>query len=286
MIYSSTHTYDNQTVRWLVPDPAEQFSNPYLLMAAKGKAAFAGMSKGSETAVIAGKKFFGSTVGGTTNAISNYDGADSFGWVTLADFGAGFGGSYVGISTKSLAAGFNAGGFANAVSNVAQDGFGSAYEFAQDWVGGGLSSTLGMKYGKLNGKFTPFGTKTKLAKSGNTIVKNGLTGNAWDFAYSDWEKYRKKTWSDHLALFAVSGVTASITDAVMKPTKGMNFESASGWQKFGEYYGRGIWGAGTSLMGYNLVGLVKSGQWYYSRGSQQNKAEQMSLKWLLNLFKP
>jgi hypothetical protein len=30
MNYFSTHTYDNQTLRWFVPDPAMQFSNPYL----------------------------------------------------------------------------------------------------------------------------------------------------------------------------------------------------------------------------------------------------------------
>jgi hypothetical protein len=30
MNYISTHTYDDQTVRWLLPDPAMQFSNPYL----------------------------------------------------------------------------------------------------------------------------------------------------------------------------------------------------------------------------------------------------------------
>lgn len=148
--------YDPATGRWLVPDPAEQFHNPYLamannpvsyvdpdgeiafvivgavvgayiggamandhlnpgkwdfhdpntwvgigvggtigaigghgLMAAKGKAAYAGMSKGSAAAKAGGKKLFGSTVGGTTNAISNYDGSDSFGWGTLADFTAG-----------------------------------------------------------------------------------------------------------------------------------------------------------------------------------------------------
>jgi RHS repeat-associated protein len=345
--------YDPQLGRWFAPDPAEQFSNPYLAMgnnpvmyvdpdgewvfiaagflvgayiggamandhmnpgkwdfqdantwigmgvggaigafgghalgAAKGKAAFFGMNKGSAAAKAAGKKFFGSTVGGTTNTITNYDGADSFGWGTLADFGAGFGGSYVGLSTNSWAAGFNSGGFLNATSNLIQDGFEGPIQFAQDWIGGGLSSTLGMKYGKLTSTFTPFGTETKFAKAGNAFVKNGLAANAWDFAYSDWDKYRKKSWGDHLALFAVAGATASITDAVMKPSKGVNFESMDAWQKVGEYTGRGMWGMAGSMMGYNLVGLVKSRQFYYSSGSQQNKAEQMSLKWWLNLIKP
>jgi RHS repeat-associated protein len=257
----------------------------YALGAAKGSS-LSFFGKTNSAAAAAGKKYFGATVGGMTNTITNYDGADSFGWGTLADFGAGFGGSYAGLATGSWAAGFNAGGFLNATSNMIQDGVQGPIQFAQDWVGGGLSSTLGMKYGKLSSVFTPFGSSSKLANFSNKFVNNGLAANAWDFAYSDWDKYRKKSWGEHLALFAVAGATATAFETVMKPANISSSNSLSKWQKARQYIDRGISGAGFGIMGYNLDGLVKNGTYFYSKGSQQNKAEQMSFKWLLTLIKP
>ncbi|MGF1564749.1 MAG: hypothetical protein ACFCUH_05220, partial [Flavobacteriales bacterium] len=230
----------------------------------------------SETAVLAGKKFFGSTVGGTTNAISNYDGADSFGWGTLADFGAGFGGSYVGISTKSMAAGFNAGGFANAISNVAQDGFGSAYEFVQDWVGGGLSSMVGFNYGSAIGK------ASKIKSFGKNFLKYGSQTSMWDFAYTDWEDYRKKTLVDHLTLFSAGGIGGGITKGILD--NNITSVENSGIDHFIAKGRRGFSGILTSAIDFSLQGYAKSGKFPYYAGSQPNKAGILSMKWFLNQF--
>jgi hypothetical protein len=165
-----------------------------------------------------------------------------------------------------------------------QDGVQGPIQFAQDWVGGGLSSILGMKYGKLPSAFSPFGTSGKLAKFGNMYVKNGLAANAWDFAYSDWDKYRKKSWGEHLALFAVGGATGSLFDASMK-SSGYGFDGMNVWQKTGDYFLRGSNGIIAGIVGYGFDGWVKSGKFPYATGSQQNKAEQMSFKWLLQLIK-
>ena len=353
MNYISTYTYDDQTVRWFTPVPAEQFSNPYLAMennpvmfvdpdgefiftalaliaapftagaslallpytigadigayaggamandhmnpfkwdfnsantwigmgagaaiGATGGHAFLGKKgaiQGMSTA--AGKKLFGSVIGGTTNTISNYGGADDFGWGTLGDFAAGFGGAYAGISANSVAAGFNAGGFLNATNNIIQDGFGSPYEFAQDWVGGGLSSMVGMSYGgvKANGIFKG---RTKLGKYANSFIGYGSQATAYDFAYSSQTTFTGRSFGEHLGTFAAGGFYGSLSAEAFKGKWG-----GSGARDTPKFW-RALTGATAVATDYSIGALIKGRAYgnFYNGQSQKNKGGISGLKY-------
>jgi RHS repeat-associated protein len=354
MNWVSTCTYDDLTVRWTLPDPAEQFHNPYLAMgnnpvvyvdpdgefiltalaliaapftagasltllpytigadigayaggamandhmnplkwdfnsantwigmgggAAIGAAgghgflAKKGAIQGMST--TAGKKLFGGIIGGTTNTISNYDGADSFGWGMLGDFAAGFGGAYAGISANSVAAGFNAGGFLNATNNIIQDGFGSAYEFAQDWVGGGLSSIVGMSYGGVKAKGI-FAGETKLGKYANSFIGYGSQATMYDFAYSSQSTFTGRSFGEHLGTFAAGGFYGSLSAEAFKGKWGggdLN-ETPKFW--------RALTGATAFATDYSIGALIKGRTYgnFYNGQSQKNKGGIFSLKYL------
>ncbi len=285
MNYVSTHTYDDQTVRWLLPDPAEQFHNPYLAMgrtkreeSLRGSDLASGQPAGAavmdvdpdgEFAIIAaliiakkiaakvaiGAKFAGAyakagakivgtaskfaanKVGavaaksatktgmkagfksGSINTISNYDSEEGLGWHTLGDFAAGYAGGSFGYGSGSKLIGMGVGGFGTwGVNGASFD-----YEGGQEFVGGALSSYIGM--GKaVQGKHALFkqaeGMKTlasfkkqnvftkTLMKHGDNFVKYGLQNNAYDFAYTKEEDFRSRQ-GGHLDLFLWGGVSGA-----------------------------------------------------------------------------
>ena len=259
----STHTYDNQTVRWTSPDPAEQFSNPYLgiannpvnyidpdgefaiiagliikkaIMAAKvakvagaaGKAV--SMTSAATTAGTGGK--FAAMIGkavskkgistglksGAINTISNFDPSqEGFGWNMLGDFASGFAGGSLGFGSGSKLLGLGIGGLGTWGVNGAE----FSYQGAQEFVGGALSTYVGM--GKaVKGKHALFkqseGVKTlakfdnsnfftkALKKHGDNFIKYGLQNNAYDFAYTKEEDFRKRQ-GGHLDLFLWGGIS-------------------------------------------------------------------------------
>jgi RHS repeat-associated protein len=268
--------YDPATGRWLVPDPAAQFANPYLAMgnnpvvgvdpdgrfvvsamivgavvgayiggsmandnmnpfqwdyqnpntwigigvggaigafgghsfaAAKGSAMCIG---GKSMTATTGKKMFGATVGGVINTISNYDGADDFGWGTLGDFAAGFGGSYVGLNAQSSLIGFVAGGTLNVGSQYYQNGQEmSGYEAAQAFVGGGLSAMGGMSYGGYKSAW--LNVENKGARMTNKFLHYGTQSTAYDFAYSKEKDFMNRPMHDRFSMFLFSGIGGAVS---------------------------------------------------------------------------
>jgi RHS repeat-associated protein len=334
--------WEPQLARWTSPDPAMQFSNPYLgignnpvmyvdpdgefiliaagvlvgayiggamandhmnpgkwdyqsantwigmgvggaigafgghaLSAAKGKAI---MTFGKTMSKTAGKKFFGSTVGGMTNSITNYGGADDFGWGTLGDFGAGFGGAYAGISTGSKIAGFNAGGFLNSVNNIAQDGFGTPYEFAQDWIGGGLSSMVGMSYG-MPKPAAPVGQKATLKSFGKSFVKYSGQSAMWDFAYTKQEDFAKRNFGDFAMLYGVGGVMGASVDMLKFMTP--NAELGQNAMRANKFFRTGM-NAAISLVELRMTSQLKGKPG--KPKAQPNKAGVLGEKWSFNFL--
>jgi hypothetical protein len=154
---------------------------------------------------------------GTINTISNYDAKEGFGWNTLGDFAAGFAGGSFGFGAENKLIGMGVGGLATwGVNGASFD-----YEGAQEFVGGALSSYVGM--GKaVKGKHAIFKqsegmnnlvsfrnqniiSKT-LMKHGDNFIKYGLQNNAFDFAYSKKEDFLSRG-SGHLELFAWGGIS-------------------------------------------------------------------------------
>ena len=264
MNYVSTYNYDDQTVRWTSPDPAMQFSNPYLAMAnnpvsyidpdgefaiiagliiakkiaakiaigakvagayAKAKMKIAGTVgkfAGQKVGAVAAKsaKATGVKTGlksGTINTISNYDAEEGLGWHTLGDFAAGYAGGSFGYGSGSKLIGMGIGGAATwGVNGASFD-----YQGGQEFVGGALSSYVGM--GKaVKGKHALFkkGTSGKavfkkaannqgfLYDHGDNFFKYGLQNNAYDFAYTKEEDFRKRE-GGHVDLFLWGGVSGA-----------------------------------------------------------------------------
>jgi RHS repeat-associated protein len=256
--------YDPQLGRWFAPDPAEQFSNPYLgiannpvnfvdpdgefaiiagliikkaIMAAKvakvakvaGATAKVANVAGAGTNVAAAAKvktfsakgIISHGKSGAINTLSNYDSKEGLGWHTLGDFTAGAVGSMAGVEMGSKAMGMFVGGTLNA----GFDGVGFDYEGAQSFVGGALSVWSGMgKVVKGKTLLDKTGTGKGLLKKqksnifantlhqhGDAFLKYGLQANAYDFAYSKQEDYLKRTWSQHLGIFAVGGAFGAAT---------------------------------------------------------------------------
>ena len=215
MNYVSTYTYDDQTVSWTAPDPAMQFSNPYLgisnnpvnyidpdgefaiipalliakklAVAAKATAKVAATvaKVGAQFAVkgakFAAKKSFkgkylkANLKSGTINSISNYDGEEGLGLHTFGDFAAGFVGSAAGAMSGSKLIGMGVGGFAT--MGVRNSNF--DYQGAQAFVGGALSVWSGM--GALPGEFSLYKkttSKTLFSKAAGADNKSFFAKNA------------------------------------------------------------------------------------------------------------
>jgi hypothetical protein len=312
--YVSTHTYDDQTASWLVPDPAEQFSNPYLAMGnnpvmyvdpdgefavlaaliikkaivvakaakvAKVATVAAKTAKASKFATVMGKATStkGITTGlksGAINTISNYDADEGLGWNTLGDFAAGFAGGSIGYGSESKLIGMGIGGLGTwAVNGASFD-----YSGGQEFVGGALSSYVGM--GKaVKGKHALFkkGTSGKavfkkaannqgfLYDHGDNFFKYGFQNNAYDFAYTKEEDFRKRE-GGHLDLFLWGGVSGA-------------FQAYSWTQDSYYHFGKSPlfmiadWGINSTIK--------KRYEGFKTDGSQSNKLVLNHFKWGLEL---
>ena len=260
MNYVSTHTYDDQSVRWLfdnpivgrmlsvdnfVQDPTNTqnynrysyvLNNPLKYTDPSGEAiklvfavktvvkvikAFklaAKTVKASKTAAVLSKSLSKKAINtglksGSFNTISNYNSDDGLGWNTFGDFAAGFAGGAFGYGTGSKLIGMGIGGLGTWGVNGAR----FDYKGAQEFVGGSLSSYVGMgkavkekhllsKKMSLNKLDDANMIARKLKKYGKTFLKYGLQNNAYDFAYSKQKDFMNRGWG-HLELFAWGGVS-------------------------------------------------------------------------------
>ncbi|MCH6198846.1 hypothetical protein MMU07_04610 [Aquiflexum sp. LQ15W] len=250
--------YDAAVGRWFGVDPQDQFASPYvgmgnnpvMMVDPDGEFAFLAAALFAKKAIVALKAAkvakvavaatktanasklasvitkATSTKGlktglksGAINMISNYNAKKGFGWNTLGDFAAGFAGGSFGFGAENKLIGMGVGGLATwGVNGASFD-----YQGAQEFVGGALSSYVGMgkavkgKHAvfkqieggntlvKLNdGKFL---SKT-LMKHGDNFVNYGIQNNAYDFAYSKEEDFMSRGWG-HLELFAWGGLSSS-----------------------------------------------------------------------------
>ncbi len=156
---------------------------------------------------------------GSINTISNYDSEEGLGWHTLGDFAAGYAGGSFGVGFDSKLIGMGIGGAASwGVNGASFD-----YQGGQEFVGGALSTFVGMD-GAVKGKHALFkqseGVKTlakfdnsnlitnTLKKHGDNFLKYGLQNNAYDFAYTKEEDFRKRQ-GGHLDLFLWGGVSGA-----------------------------------------------------------------------------
>jgi RHS repeat-associated protein len=343
--------YDPATATWSVPDPAEQFSNPYLamgnnpvigvdpdgrfvftamiagfvigayvggtmannsynpleweynsttliamgvggvigafggysFMAAKGAGAI-GAAQGMSSAL--GKKMFGSVIGGTLNSISNYDEKEGVNWGTLGDFGAGFGGSFVGLHTKSSFWGFLWGGSLNVASQYYQNGKKlGKYEAAQAFVGGGLSAMGGMTFGGFKSAW--LNNSDQAVRIMNKFLHYGTQSIAYDFAYSKQETFMQRSFHERVAMFMSAGITATLAseafagkmifqDAMVQGEDGGGI--ANKIRSIG--LGIGFTGLDFLIGGFSKGGMSK----YYGGRSQLNKGGMNGIKSLASIL--
>ncbi len=338
--------YDATTGRWLVPDPAAQFANPYLAMANSpmisidpdgrvvvtaivigavvgayiggslandhmnpilwdyqnkntwigigagalvggfGGHAFAASKgvalciKGKSMTAATGKKMFGSTVGGTINTVSSYEGEDSFGWGTLGDFAAGFGGTYAGLKMDNVLAGFTGGGTLNLGSEYAQSGGDiDAYEAAQAFVGGGLSSIGGMSYGGFKSKW--LSVQHDHTRMFNKFVHYGSQSTAYDFAYSKEKDFLNRPFHQRASMFFFSGFAGSFSSEGFSG-KLMKSNSVSDSRAGSSFYSRlskiSV-GIAFNTFGAYMGGRSKGGmEKYYNKRPQRNKSAIILMK--------
>lgn len=173
-----------------------------------------GLSVGTKKGLLAGIS------GGNLNTLLNYDSENGFGFSSLAYWGAGFVGGYTG-GTTSLSLGMGAGGVANVAAGAFSGNVTDAYSLAQHFVGGALSAYSGVGLAGKVYKSKPlvnlFG-KSKFAKSWagkglSGFVDFGIQSSASDFAYTSQEKYLKRSFRDHLGIFAGGGMGSFIQSA-------------------------------------------------------------------------
>ncbi|MCC5929451.1 MAG: hypothetical protein JJU28_09420 [Cyclobacteriaceae bacterium] len=195
-----------------------------LTAAGKAAAGVGKAAKASKFATVMGKATStkGITTGlksGAINTISNFDSDEGLGWNTLGDFAAGFAGGSIGYGSESKLIGMGIGGLGTwAVNGASFD-----YQGGQEFVGGALSTFVGMN-GAVKGKHTLFKeaegvntlvkfknknifTKT-LMNHGDNFIKYGLQNNAYDFAYTKEEDFRKRK-GGHLDLFLWGGASGA-----------------------------------------------------------------------------
>ena len=157
------------------------------------------------------QKIMGSSLySGSLNTAYNYEYGQHVG-STLGNFASGFIGSYFGLSANSIFSGMLIGGALTANVGVWSGEVNSSIEFLQKAVGGGLSVFSGSSfYGTWSGKGVSqyikfkgqylFG-KSTIGKMANKGMVYGLQNMAADFAYSDFQKYRKRSLRQHASVF-------------------------------------------------------------------------------------
>lgn len=223
---------------------------------------------------------FGSTVGGTINAVSNYEGKDSFGWGTLGDFAAGFGGSYIGLKYESVRIGFVAGGTLNVGNEYAQNDWDlSWYEAGQAFVGGGLSAMGGMSYGGYKGKWLSAGDQN--TRIFNKFLHYGTQSTAYDFAYSKEKDFMNRPTHDRASMFILSGIAGALSSEgfsgkLMKSSlNGVTEEGFNMSTKLRSIGAGVIFNGFGAYMGGRSKGSMEK---YYNKRSQRNKCTLILMK--------
>ena len=126
----STHTYDDQTVRWFAPDPAEQFSNPYLAM---GNNPVMYVDPDGEWVFIAAMAIAGGYLGGSV-ANNTFNPGD-WDWNSANTYvGIGIGAAVGGFGGAGISAGVKAGTISKTklVSNLYTGGLNALYNYHPD----------------------------------------------------------------------------------------------------------------------------------------------------------
>jgi hypothetical protein len=229
---------------------------------------------------------FGSVIGGTLNSISNYDEKEGVNWGTLGDFGAGFGGSFVGLHTKSSFWGFLWGGSLNVASQYYQNGKKlGKYEAAQAFVGGGLSAMGGMTFGGFKSAW--LNNSDQAVRIMNKFLHYGTQSIAYDFAYSKQETFMQRSFHERVAMFMSAGITATLAseafagkmifqDAMVQGEDGGGI--ANKIRSIG--LGIGFTGLDFLIGGFSKGGMSK----YYGGRSQLNKGGMNGIKSLASIL--
>src|SRR5690554_5811409 len=150
--------YDPQLGRWFVPDPAEQFSNPYLAM---GNNPVMYKDPNGEWVHLV----IGAVIGGTFNLLTNLDNVENF-WDGAKYFG-------VGAAAGALAAGVGAGVGAAIAGNAAAGG-----GFAAGFAGTATISSTGFVAGAATGAAAGV-TNGLIQGTGNGLIGGDNIGDAF-----------------------------------------------------------------------------------------------------------
>ena len=142
------HPSANEQEEWFVPDPAEQFANPYLAM---GNNPVVYVDPDGEFIFTASAIIIGAMIGSFTGAVAaGYSGADA-GHI-MASFGVGGLAGAVGGAVDGNFAGFSAGfvnGAGNAYLNGANFGEGLMMGLKDGGIGAATGALIGGAYGGL-----------------------------------------------------------------------------------------------------------------------------------------
>jgi hypothetical protein len=211
---------------------------------------------------------------GTINSISNYDSKKGLGAHTITDFVAGYAGGALGVGSGKKWIGMSIGGLGTWGANGAE----FSYKGAQEFVGGALSSYIGM--GKaVKGKHAIFkkgangkalfkkaaSKKGFFYKHGDNFFKYGFQNNAYDFAYTKEDDFKKRQ-GGHADLFLWGGVSGAYQGVAWKAEHMF----------------------GTSLLyqgiDWSINGIIKKRyKGIKIDGSQANKGAVSYYKWLLQM---
>jgi len=189
---------------------------------------------------IAGKKAAGGlTLGqkatmsgissGTLNTVNNASTNGDFGFSSLAYFGAGFAGGYMGASFGPLA-GIMIGGIANTTAGIGTGNVTDGYSLAQHFVGGALSGYAGFSSNAMMAK--PMTASYLKKNAHNIFAKYGTQATLSDFAYDGERKFFKKNVSQHFGTFYMGGLGGILQSYAMSSPLTLGIEQGLGRSAF------------------------------------------------------
>jgi RHS repeat-associated protein len=179
----------------------------------KAKKAYAAVKKFPQ------KKSFAHTISGINNSLNQTEWDDAgFGWEALGHFAAGYIGSSMGLRDKELfakAISVAVSGGLTVVINEARGDHEDEYDILQSFIGGGLSTLVGMNLSKNLAKNTALQevAASKAKKFWKQWygkgTKSALEGYAAFFAYDKEDKFLKTPWYAHIGVAATSFAVGS-----------------------------------------------------------------------------